>query len=161
MLKKVFIFISFIILSKIPVSYSKPNDQVIHDALGFMLGGDYGWNNVATEYQIDGCLISYVQDFMGMSLIAVYDFDKAFWNSASSQVGEDGREYFMLDGEMGLQEVYAFDEYGDDVTEGLWIWGINGGKGTLMTFPILVDISRFENAMYDLIDECPGIKSKY
>ena len=99
--------------------------------------------------------------FMGLSLIAVYDFDRAFWNSASSQVGEDGREYFMLDGEIGLQEVYAYDEYGDDVTEGLWIWGINGGKGTLMTFPILVDISRFENAMYDLMDECPGIKSKY
>mgnify|MGYP001183043107 FL=1 len=161
MLKKIIISSFFLIFSQTSIIHSKPNYQVIHDALGFMLGGDYGWDNVATEYQIEGCMVSYVQDFMGLSLIAVYDFDKAFWNSASSQVGEDGREYFMLDGEIGLQEVYAYDEYGDDVTEGLWIWGINGGKGTLMTFPILVDISRFENAMYDLMDECPGIKSKY
>ena len=161
MFKKAFVIISFIIFSKISVSHSKPNDQIIHDALGFMLGGDNGWSIVATEYQIDGCRIAYVQDFMGMSLIAAYDFDKAFWKSASSQVGDDGREYFILNGEIGLQEVYAYDEYGDDVTESLWVWGINGGSGSFMTFPILVDISRFENAMYDLMDECPGIKSKY
>ncbi len=161
MFKKVMCFSFLIIFTNISISYSKPNNQIIHEALGFMLGGDYGWDAVATEYEIDGCYITYLQDFMGMSLIAIYDFDKAFWNSAASQVGDDGREYFMLDGEIGLQEVYAYDEYGEDVTEGLWIFGINGGKGSLMTFPILVDISRFENAMYDLMDECPGIKSKY
>ena len=42
-------------------------------------------------------------------------------------------------------------------TEGLWIFGIEPGPSTTIFFPILVDISRFENAMYDLI-ECPGIK---
>ncbi len=161
MLKKIFILFCLIVFSKISISYSKPNNQTIHDALGFMLGGDYGWDNVATEYQIEGCLISYVQDFMGMSLIAIYDFDKAFWNSAVSQIGDDGREYFMLDGDLGLQEVYAFDQNGDDVTDGLWMFGIEGGQGSFMSFPILVEISRFENAMYDLMDECPGLKSKY
>ena len=36
--------------------------------------------------------------------IAIYDFNKALWNSASSQVGDDGREYFILNGEVGVQE---------------------------------------------------------
>ena len=161
MIKKITLIIFLLVMSKISILHSKPNDQIIHDALGFMLGGDYGWDSVATEYQIEGCLVSYVQDFMGMTLIAIYDFDKAFWNSAASQIGDDGREYFMLDGELGLQEVYAYDENGEDITESLFFLGINGGVGSFMTFPILVDISRFENAMYDLMDECPGVKSKY
>ena len=161
MLKKIITLSFFLIFSQISIIYSKPNYQVIHDALGFMLGGDYGWDNVATEYQIEGCMVSYVQDFMDMNLIAIYDFDKALWNSAASQIGDDGREYFILDGKEGLQEVYAYSNEGEDLTDGLWVFGIVGGPGTTITFPILVDISRFENAMYDLIDECPGIASKY
>ena len=96
-----------------------------------------------------------------MNLIAIYDFNKALWNSAASQIGEDGREYFILNGEVGVQELYAYDADGVDVSDGLWIWGLEAGPSTSMIFPILVDISRFENAMWDLMDECPGIKSKY
>lgn len=160
MRKLLFIFL-LIIFSNVTLLHSKANDQVIHDALGFMLGGDYGWEGVAIEYQIDGCIISYVQNFMGNNLIAIYDFDKALWNSAASQIGEDGREYFILNGNVGLQEVYLYDPNGEDISDGLWALGIESGPTSLMTFPILVDISRFENAMYDLMDECPGVKSKY
>ena len=160
-MRRIFLITLIIIFSKLNFLYSKPNDQVIHDALGFMLGGDNGWDGVATEYQIDGCIITYVQNFMGNNLIAIYDFDKAMWNSAASQIGDDGREYFILNGNEGLQEVYAYGPEGEDVSDGLWAWGIQAGPGSMMTFPILVDISRFENAVYDLMDECPGIKSKY
>ena len=160
-MKNFILLFLILIFSKFNVLYSKPNDQVIHDALGFMLGGDYGWDGVAVDYQIDGCLITYVQDLMGNDVIVIYDFEKALWNSASSQIGEDGREYFFLDGKSGLQEVYMYGPDGEDLSDGLWIYGIQAGKGTLMTFPIVVDISRFENAMYDLMDECPGVKSKY
>ena len=72
---KVINIIDLIIFTNISISYSKPNNQIINEALGFMLGGDYGWDAVATEYAIDGCYITYLQDFMGMSLIAIYDFD--------------------------------------------------------------------------------------
>lgn len=142
-------------------SFSRVNEEVVHDALGFMIGGDSGWGAVTNEYEIDGCVATYVQALGDMNLIAIYDFSKALWNSASSQIGEDGREYFILNGEIGVQEVYAYDSYGEDATEGLWIFGIDPGPSTTIFFPILVDISRFENAMYDLMDECPGIKSKY
>ena len=142
-------------------SFSRVNEEVVHDALGFMIGGDSGWGAVTNEYEIDGCVATYVQALGDMNLIAIYDFNKALWNSASSQIGEDGREYFILNGEIGVQEVYAYDANGEDATEGLWIFGIDPGPSTTMFFPILVDISRFENAMYDLMDECPGIKSKY
>ncbi len=89
MFKRVICLSFLIIITNLSISYSKPNNQIIHEALGFMLGGDYGWDGVATEYEIDGCYITYLQDFMGMSLIAIYDFDKAFWNSAASQVGDE------------------------------------------------------------------------
>ena len=142
-------------------SFSRVNEEVVHDALGFMIGGDSGWGSVTNEYEIDGCVATYVQALGDLNLIAIYDFNKALWNSASSQIGEDGREYFILNGEIGVQEVYAYDANGEDATEGLWIFGIDPGPSTTMFFPILVDISRFENAMWDLMDECPGIKSKY
>ena len=142
-------------------SFSRVNEEVVHDALGFMLGGDSGWGSVTNEYEIDGCIIRYVQPLMDTTLIAFYDFNKALWNSAATQIGEDGVEYFILNGEVGVQEVYAYDAYGDDITDGLWVFGIDPGPSTTIIFPISVDISRFENAMWDLMDECPGIKSKY
>ena len=160
MFTKIFVFFTFLFFS-FSSAFSRVNENVVHDALGFMIGGDSGWGAVTNEYEIDGCVTTYVQALGDMNLIAIYDFNKALWNSASSQIGEDGREYFILNGEIGVQEVYAYDAYGEDATEGLWIFGIEPGPSTTIFFPILVDISRFENAMYDLMDECPGIKSKY
>ena len=160
MFTKIFVFFTFLFFS-FNSAFSRVNENVVHDALGFMIGGDSGWAAVTNEYEIDGCVATYVQALGDMNLIAIYDFNKALWNSASSQIGEDGREYFILNGEIGVQEVYAYDSYGEDATEGLWIFGIEPGPSTTIFFPILVDISRFENAMYDLMDECPGIKSKY
>jgi len=160
MFKKIFVILTLLILS-FSSAFSRVNENVVHDALGFMIGGDSGWGAVTNEYEIDGCVATYVQALGDLNLIAIYDFNKALWNSASSQIGEDGREYFILNGEIGVQEVYAYDANGEDATEGLWIFGIDPGPSTTMFFPILVDISRFENAMWDLMDECPGIKSKY
>ena len=54
MFKKVIALAFLIIFTNLSISYSKPNNQIIHEALGFMLGGDYGWDAVATEYEIDG-----------------------------------------------------------------------------------------------------------
>ena len=87
-------------------------------------------------------------------------------NKSLSDIGGKGLfikelEYFILNGEVGVQEVYAYDADGLDVSDGLWVFGLEAGPSTTLFFPILVDISRFENAMYDLMDECPGIKSKY
>ncbi len=161
MFKKIFVFFAFLFFS-FSSAFSRVNEEVVHDALGFMLGGDSGWGAVSNEYEIDGCIITYVQpiDF-NITGIAIYDFNKALWNSAASQVGDDGREYFILNGEAGVQELYAYNADGVEVSDSLWIYGLEAGPSTTMIFPILVDISRFENAMYDLADECPGIKSKY
>ena len=160
MFKKIFIFFTVISFTS-SSAFSRVNEEIVHDALGFMLGGDSGWGAVTNEYEIDGCVITYVQPFMGLNLIAIYDFNKALWNSAASQIGEDGREYFILNGEVGVQEIYAYDADGLDQTDDLWLFGLEPGPSTTIFFPILVDISRFENAMYDLMDECTGIKSKY
>ena len=160
MFKRILILITFFSFIN-SNSFSRVSEQDVHDALGFMLGGDSGWGAVTNEYEIDDCVTTYVQPFGDLNLIAIYDFNKALWNSAASQIGEDGREYFILNGEVGVQELYAYDADGVDATEGLWIFGLEPGPSATILFPILVDISRFENAMYDLFDECPGIKSKY
>jgi len=160
MFKKILILFTFLSFTS-SSAFSKVNEEIVHDALGFMLGGDSGWGSVTDEYQIDGCVITYVQEIIDTTLIAIYDFNKALWNSAATQIGEDSIEYFILNGEVGVQEVYAYDADGVDVTDGLWVFGIDPGPSTTIIFPISVDISRFENAMWDLMDECPGIKSKY
>ena len=104
MFKKIFVILTLLILS-FSSAFSRVNENVVHDALGFMIGGDSGWGAVTNEYEIDGCVTTYVQPFGDLNLIAIYDFNKALWNSASSQIGEDGREYFILNGEVGVQEV--------------------------------------------------------
>ena len=143
------------------ISNARTNKTIIDEALGFMIGGDGSWESFAINYKIDGCVISYTQNFMGSTLLATYDFNKALWNSAASEIGEDGVEYFVLNGETGVQEVYLYSEDGEDISDGLWMFGISPGPSDTIIFPILVEISRFEKAMFDLMDECEGKKSKY
>ena len=83
MFKKIITFLFFSFSS----AFSRVNEDVVHDALGFMIGGDSGWGAVTNEYEIDGCAATYVQQFGDMNLIAIYDFNKALWNSAASQIG--------------------------------------------------------------------------
>ena len=160
---KIFSYTFFLIffLFNSSITHSKPNISVIDEALGFMIGGDGGWKSFAIDYQIENCTVTYSQNFMGSTLIAIYNFDKAYWNSATSEIGEDGIEYFTMNGDMGIQEVYLYSIEGEDISDGLWMFGISPGSSNLIFFPILVDISRFENAMSDLRNECKGIKSKY
>ena len=151
----------FCILFLTSVSNARTNKAVVDEALGFMIGGDGGWSSFAIDYEIDDCVISYTQNFMGSTLLAIYDFNRALWNSAASEIDEDGIEYFVLNGETGVQEVYLYSDDGEDITDGLWMFGIAPGPSNKIIFPIQVEISRFENAMFDLMDECEGKKSKY
>ena len=73
MFKKILILIAFFCFSY-SNSFSRVNEQVVHDALGFMIGGDSGWGAVTNEYEIDGCVTTYVQPFGDLNLIAIYDY---------------------------------------------------------------------------------------
>ena len=84
MFKKILTLIVFFTFTY-SYSFSRVNEEVVHDALGFMIGGDSGWGAVTNEYEIDGCVATYVQALGDLNLIAIYDFNKALWNSASSQ----------------------------------------------------------------------------
>ncbi len=85
MFKKIFVFFAFLFFS-FSSAFSRVNEDVVHDALGFMLGGDSGWGAITNEYEINDCIITYVQPLMDMNIIAIYDFNKALWNSAASQI---------------------------------------------------------------------------
>ena len=136
------------------------NSKNLDSALGFMLGGDGGWSNVATFHEIKKCTLEYHQQFMGINLIVKYDFDKAIWKSAEA-VDNGGQLYFTLNGQYGLQNLKGFDENGNDVTDGLLMFGLTGGDSNQILFPILVDIKRFEVALKDVMKKCKGVKSDY
>ena len=158
----VFLFSLFIITNLLlkPI-YAIENEKSVKEALGFMIGGDGGWESFSTFHEIRGCDVTYHQMFMGFKLIVNYNFDKVFWKSASSEEIK-GETFFILDGQIGTQSIKAVDvETNEDVTNSLLIFGLVGGKTSRIRFPILTDISRFENALIDLSEICQGIRTKY
>ena len=64
--------------------YANVNENRVKEALGFMIGGDGGWESFSTFHEVKGCNVTYHQMFMGFKLIVNYNFDKVFWKSASS-----------------------------------------------------------------------------
>ena len=158
----VFIFSIFLITNLFlkPI-YANENEKRVKEALGFMIGGDGGWESFSTFHEVEGCNVTYHQLFMGFKLIVNYNFDKVFWKSASSEEIE-GKIFFILDGKIGTQSIKAINiETNEDVTNGLLIFGLVGGETSRIRFPILTDISRFENALIDLSEICKGINTKY
>ncbi len=84
-----------------------------------------------------------------------------FWKSASSE-DIDGKTIFILDGQIGTQSIKAINvETNEDVTYGLLIFGLVGSETSRIRFPIVTDISRFENALIDLSKICKSINTKY
>ena len=158
----VFHFSFFLIINPFlkPI-YANENENGVKEALGFMIGGDGGWESFSTFHEIKGCNVTYHQMFMGFKLIVNYNFDKVFWKSASSEE-IDGKTFFILDGQIGTQSIRAINiETNEDVTNGLLIFGLVGGETSRIRFPIVTDISRFENALIDLSKICQGISTKY
>ena len=141
--------------------YANENENGVKEALGFMIGGDGGWESFSTFHEVKGCNVTYHQMFMGFKLIVNYNFDKVFWKSASSEE-IDGKIYFILDGQIGTQSIKAINvETNEDVTNGLFIFGLVGGETSRIRFPIVTDISRFENALIYLSEICQGVNTKF
>ena len=140
--------------------YANENENRVKDALGFMIGGDGGWESFSTFHEVKGCYVTYHQMFLGFKLIINYNFDKVFWKSASSEEIE-GKTFFVLDGQIGTQSIKAINvETNEDVTNSLLVFGLVGGEASRIRFPILTDISRFENTLIDLSEICKGINTK-
>ena len=159
----IFLFSLFFFVSNIHVKSIKANENVskVKEALGFMIGGDGGWEAFSSFHKVQGCKVTYHQIFMGMKLIVDYDFDKVVWKSASTKESE-GKTFFMLNGQIGAQTLKALSlETNEDLSNSLFIFGLIGGASSQITFPILTEISRFENALIDLSEICQGIKTKY
>ena len=158
----IFLFSIFLITNLFlkPI-YANENENRVNEALGFMIGGDGGWESFSTFHEVKGCNITYHQMFLGFKLIVNYNFNKVFWKSASSEEIE-GKTFFILDGQIGTQSIRAINiETNEDITNGLLIFGLVGGETSRIRFPILTDISRFENALIDLSKICQGINTKY
>ena len=118
------------------------------------------YDSSSNIHDINKCVLTYHQPYMGMQLKVKYNFDKAIWNSAEA-VDHNGQLFFVLDGQNGLQNVIAVDENGSDVTASLMMFGIAGGDSSQINFPILVDVDRFQVALNDVMKKCKGVKSNY
>ena len=141
--------------------YAYENENGVKEALGFMIGGDGGWESFSTFHEVKGCNVTYHQMFMCFKLIVNYNFNKVFWKSASSEE-IDGKTFFILDGQIGAQSIKAINvETNEDVTYGLLIFGLVGGETSRIRFPIVSEISRFENALIDLSEICQGVNTNY
>ena len=72
----IFLFSLFFSISNIHVKPIKANENVskVNEALGFMIGGDGGWESFSSFHEIQGCKVTYHQTFMGMKLIVDYCF---------------------------------------------------------------------------------------
>ena len=143
---KIYVFILSIFLITnlfLKPIYANENEKRVKEALGFMIGGDGGWESFSTFHEVEGCNVTYHQLFMGFKLIVNYNFDKVFWKSASSEESE-GKTFFILDGQISTQSIKAINiEINEDVTNGLLIFGLVGGETSRIRFTILIDISRF------------------
>lgn len=148
-----------VLITAFPCTVLAADNDVIEGAMGFMLGGDGGWDAVSQDYVVDGCQITYVQSYMGMKLKVTYDFDKANYKSATTEY-RDNRTWFSVSGDKGIQDLSA-TENGEDVSAMLPVLGLMPGKTNVITFAIFVTEDRFLNAFMDLQAQCPGKKSKY
>ena len=158
----VFIFSIFLITNLFlkPI-YANENENKVKEALGFMIGGDGGWESFSNFHEVKGCNVTYHQMFLGLRLVVNYNFDKVFWKSASSEK-IDGKTFFTLDGQIGIQSIKVINvETNEDITYGSLIFGLVGGETSRIRFPIVTDISRFEKALIDLSEICQGINTKY
>ena len=115
----------------------------------------------------DSALVDLVVNHYGSFIDNTWDlkeankFDKVIWKSASTKESE-GKTFFILNGQVGAQTLKALSlETNEDLSNGLFIFGLIGGASSQIIFPILTEISRFENALIDLSEICQGIKTKY
>ena len=91
----------FLLLIFLKPIYANENENRVKEALGFMIGGDGGWESFSSFHEIQGCKVTYHQTFMGMKLIVDYDFDKVVWKSASTKESE-GKTFFTLNGQVAV-----------------------------------------------------------
>ena len=140
---------------------NKVDNEVVSDAVGFMLGGERGWKSFATAYKVEGCKVEYEQEFGELEIYRRYDFSKANYKSTVTDVGDRKVEF---SGEKGLQEAYIYNiEDGTIINDPIGWLGFPTGDSNAIKFSLTDDItfSRFETAFIDLRKECPGKPSKY
>lgn len=143
-----------------PISaYNSPNEEVVKAAFGFMQFGDTGWKTSGvTGPTINGCLVSFRQYLLVDYVDLKVDLNLANWSSARTWARFDGKVEFSVNGQEGFLVMSM-----SNPTNGLVLLanGIALGSRSFMSFTLQTTEQRFENALRDLINECPGYSSRY
>ena len=138
------------------------SNDVIHDALGFMIGGDQGWSG-KNNYKVEGCTASYELTGLYLRATVKYDFSKANYKTAR-YTRQGISEWFLVQGNSGVQEVSVLPvgrngswNRHDVIDE----FGMLPGAQNMIGLRLKTTRARFKKALTDLKKECPGIQSKY
>ena len=148
----------------------QPND-VVKDAVGFIIGGENGWKtNHIVDYSIDNCSVCVIGQAPSLKILGLhrikrqFNFSKAKWKSGKFKVVK-GQDFLMVSGEKGVFKREAIDEKGEDVSSVMpLLLGISSGESSVIEIPNLLGVGgrdRMTKAVTDLRRQCPGIKSKY
>lgn len=131
------------------------DDGALRDAYGFMLGGDKGWD-VADRFDIKSCIVRYSTDVGPVRVVITHDLNRVQWKSASVKLVDGQLNFYVsCQGDCLEQRGYTDDPKMaqsfllDEVTQ------------DFIQFPLLVSRDRFERALTDVTERCPGAKSKY
>lgn len=141
-------------------SNASANENIIREAFGFMQFGDSGWNipQIESGPFVNGCRVRWSQNAVIAPINSVVDFSLAKWNSATSQARLDGSVWFSVSGEGGFYDLSTDDP---EMELAFFANGMVLGSKSELSFPLQTTESRFTNALRDLMNECPGISSRY
>jgi len=139
---------------------ASPNENIIREAFGFMQFGDSGWSDrqIKSGPFINGCRVRWSQNAVLAPISAVVDFGLVKWNSATTQARLDGSVWFSVNGEDGLSVTSTDDS---EMELAFFANGIVLGRRSDLAWPLQTTVPRFKNALRDLMNECPGITSRY
>ena len=159
-------------VSSSTIDDSGPNALIVGKAFGFMLFGNDGFMKAGIEnLKVEGCQVSFESSggFYSHAIQRIYvnyDLNKANWKSAVYQMDYANNSIrFEVYGDKGLKAVnydHAFDSE-DELRMGVALLGLGVGpqNGFTVQLPNYMTKERYDRALWDLTQQCPGSPSPY
>ena len=159
-------------VSSSTVEESGPNVLIVGKAFGFMLFGNDGFTNAGVEnLNVEGCRVSFESSGGFYShaiqrIYVTYDLNKANWKSAVYQMDYANNSIrFEVYGEKGLKAVHYDHTFAsaDELRMGVALLGLAVGpqNGFTVQLPKYMTKERYDRALSDLTQQCPGSTSSY
>ena len=154
------------------ISDEGTNDITVYKAFGFILFGNEGFLNKRVEnITSDGCIITFETTFPKYShalkrIYVKYDLNKAIWKLTVYKMNKLKKPIELhIYGTKGLKELTYSHNFKtkDELIIAVSLLGLSVGpqKNIKINLPDYAVKEKYDRAYSELINECPGIYSKY